>query len=212
MSVGRDPQTPPPPAPLAPPTVPVSAVPDMGAIADAHAPAVWRYLRYLGCDASEADDLTQETFVQAIERPFEYRGEAATSGYLRTVARHLLISVRRREKRAVSLEEMAGADRAWEQTLADASQAFAAGIRATRNRNDDEHDDAYRLRLATLQRCLERVDGNARAIVDLFYRDGLSGDAIAARLDLSAEYVRVALYRTRKTLQQCIERKLRSTD
>jgi RNA polymerase sigma-70 factor, ECF subfamily len=65
-----------------------------------HQAGVWRYLRSIGCDHSLADDLTQETFVAVLRKPFIQVSPAATSSYLRRVAYHLLVSFRRRQKRA----------------------------------------------------------------------------------------------------------------
>jgi len=36
---------------------------EMAALVRAHQAGVWRYLRFLGCEPSEADDLVQETFL-----------------------------------------------------------------------------------------------------------------------------------------------------
>ena len=43
---------------------------------------IWRYLRVLGCEASLAEDITQETFLRVIRKGFEQYNEAATAGYL----------------------------------------------------------------------------------------------------------------------------------
>ncbi|HRJ79073.1 MAG TPA: sigma-70 family RNA polymerase sigma factor, partial [Planctomycetota bacterium] len=69
---------------------------DVEALIVAHQAGVWRYLRYLGCDRAQADDLTQETFLQVLRHGFEQRGERETAAYLRKVARNcFLMSVRR---------------------------------------------------------------------------------------------------------------------
>ena len=52
---------------------------------------IWRYLRVLGCEASLADDITQETFLRVIRKGFEQYNDAATAGYLRKVAYNLFI-------------------------------------------------------------------------------------------------------------------------
>ena len=57
---------------------------------------VWRYLRALGCEATLAEDLTQDTFVAVLQRPFNDVSPAATSAYLRKTALNLLISHQRR--------------------------------------------------------------------------------------------------------------------
>src|SRR6476620_9605142 len=77
-------------------------------IAD-HQVGIWRFLRALGCESSLADDLTQETFLAVLERPFSEINRAATSSYLRTIARNLLVSHHRRNGRynlAENLDEL----------------------------------------------------------------------------------------------------------
>lgn len=49
---------------------------------EAHQAGIWRYLRALGCDASQAEDLTQETFLAVLQKPFQDYNPAATAAYL----------------------------------------------------------------------------------------------------------------------------------
>ena len=78
----------------------------------AHQRGIWRYLRFLGADVALADDITQETFIAAFEKPFEERGHAATAAYLRLAARNLFLNVLRREKRQLPFD-VEEAERAW---------------------------------------------------------------------------------------------------
>jgi DNA-directed RNA polymerase specialized sigma24 family protein len=59
---------------------------------------VWRYLRLLGADPHEADDLMQDTFVRLAE--VLARGEPlqAPAAFLRGIGRNLLIGIRRRAR------------------------------------------------------------------------------------------------------------------
>ncbi|MBK8979799.1 MAG: hypothetical protein IPM29_28205 [Planctomycetes bacterium] len=54
----------------------------------AHMAPLWRYLRCLGCQPAEADDLAQETFVAALAHGVERLPRARARGWLRTVARN----------------------------------------------------------------------------------------------------------------------------
>src|SRR4051812_1589780 len=84
-------------------------------IAD-HQVGIWRFLRALGCEPSLADDLTQETFLAVLERPFAEINQAATSSYLRTIARNLLVSYHRKNGRvtlADNLDEVANEWNRW---------------------------------------------------------------------------------------------------
>ena len=72
-----------------------------------HQAAVWRYLRFLGCDPAQADDLTQETFLAVLEKPFEQRCDTATAAYLRTVARNRFLAVMRKERNGPTAADLA---------------------------------------------------------------------------------------------------------
>ena len=64
-----------------------------------HQAGVWRYVRYLGANSAEADDLVQETFLAVLRRPFEERSRPETAAYLRTAARRRLLMLRRKMSR-----------------------------------------------------------------------------------------------------------------
>lgn len=159
---------------------------DVTALVEAHHATLWRYLRYLGCDRALADDLTQETFLQVMQRPFEVRGHKQVSAYLRTVARNLFLMHVRRSKFVSNLEQLEQADAAWERA------------------HGDDSDERQR----ALHDCLQTVQGKAREVLNLQYRDKRSGDEIARMLKLSAQNVRVIAHRAKATLKDCIEKKL----
>lgn len=147
---------------------------------------IWRYLRFLGCPESAADDLTQETFLAVIRRPFEYRGDAAAVAYLRKVARNQLLMSLRSSRRAPSTEELEAAENVWA-------------------RNVGADYDAY---LDALEACLDSLVGRQKQVVDLHYRDGQSRKTVAAELDMTDDGVKTLLRRTRARLRECVERRL----
>jgi RNA polymerase sigma-70 factor, ECF subfamily len=72
-----------------------------------------RYLLYLTGNRELAEDLFQETWMRVLQRGAQYNGNARFDTWLFTIARNLLIDVRRK-RTMVSLEEMcesAGDDR-----------------------------------------------------------------------------------------------------
>jgi RNA polymerase sigma-70 factor (ECF subfamily) len=152
-----------------------------------HQAGVWRYLRFLGCDESQADDLTQETFLSVHRSPFEPRAPEATSAYLRTVARHLFLMALRRRNRQPAVEDLELAD-----------EVFVAFHR-------DDSGEAY---LDALRECLEGIQGRARESIDLHYRDGRSRAEIASRLEMTEDGVKSLLRRTREALRRCVEQRL----
>src|SRR5947207_1082433 len=120
---------------------------DLASLVRRHQAGVWRYVRFLGADQSESDDLTQETFLALARGQFVERDERQTAGYLRVVARNQLLGLRRRQNREVSTVELEAADSVW---------AAAAGP-----------DGSLTTYLDALRDCLEQLEGRARRVVDL---------------------------------------------
>jgi RNA polymerase sigma-70 factor (ECF subfamily) len=160
---------------------------DLAKLVREHHADVWRYLRYLGAAADDADDLTQETFLAMARTSFEVRSRQETSAYLRTAARNQLLMLRRKEGRQVSTVDLEAAESVW-------SELTAAGP-------TDEFLDA-------LKACCEKLVGHARLAIDRFYRDGASREEIAAGLAMTADGVKTLLRRTRTKLKECVERRI----
>ena len=162
---------------------------EVAALVRSHQAGVWRYLRYLGCPAAEADDLTQDTFLAVFRDGFEDRSAEQTAAYLRTVARNRLLAVRRSQKKAPEVD-LAAAEAVWAETVGD--------------RGMDDY-------LVALEDCLEvGVTPRVRRALEFFYRDRLSRDQIAEQLEMAVEGVKTLLRRARSALRKCVERKLGS--
>ena len=88
----------------------------LGALYDAHAGPVWRYVVRLTGDRTGADDVVQETLLRAWRNPQILAQDPATMrSWMMTVARNLVIdevrSARRRHERVVAdVPERVGAD------------------------------------------------------------------------------------------------------
>jgi RNA polymerase sigma-70 factor (ECF subfamily) len=159
---------------------------DLAALVREHQGDVWRYLRYLGAESHDADDLTQETFLALARSEFVEQGPRQTTVYLRTVARNQLLMLRRRQGREVSTTDLETAEAVWSQHM---EPHGAAGF------------------LDALAECLEQLEGRVRTAIDGFYRDRLSREELAAKLDMKPDGVKTLLRRTRELLRNCIEKK-----
>jgi RNA polymerase sigma-70 factor (ECF subfamily) len=162
---------------------------ELAALVHAHQAGVWRYLRFLGCEPAEADDLTQETFLTVFRDGFDVRSSAQTASYLRTVARNKLLMARRKTNSRPALVDLEAAEAVWAQ---------AAG--------DDGLDDY----LAALRECLETVTPRVRKALELRYNHRASRAQIAEKLELAVEGVKTMLRRARTALRDCVERRLGS--
>jgi RNA polymerase sigma-70 factor, ECF subfamily len=152
---------------------------------ESHQAELWRYLRYLGCEAAEAEDLTQEAFLIALSGPVWDIDGSRRAAYLRTVARNLFFKSRRRS--LPLLEDVEESERTW--------TAFA-------------RQDGGSSHLEALRGCVESLDGRAKQAIQLRYESRASHGAMAASLELGEEGVKTLLRRLKERLRECIQRKL----
>lgn len=156
-----------------------------------HQADVWRYLRYLGCDSTEADDLCQETFLEVFRRPFDRRSRRETAAYLRRVARNRMLMLRRSRGRNPVVGNLENAELVWD-------EATAA-------------DGGLDMFLDALRSCLESaINDRQRKAINLQYRHGHSREQIAHVLELTADGVKTMLRRARAALRDCVQGKLRT--
>ena len=182
--VDRPPQNPtPPPAPP-----PASGAPFGAATVRAHQAAIWRYLRVLGANDDEADDLAQETFVVLLRTPFVAQAEGALRTWLRTTARNLFLShCRRRRRTPVEL---------------DAAAVDAACDACERDDDGAGHREA-------LARCLETLPARHHELLDGVLHEDLPLTTLAAQRGLGLEALRSLLRRIKLALRDCVQRRLR---
>lgn len=150
-----------------------------------HQRGVAASLASLGCAPANIEDLVQETFLTLLGLPFEERSPAATSAFLRRIARNLFLKSVRRRREIPDLEAI---DAAW--------VAF------------EGHDggDTY---LTALRQCLLGLNDSSRAALTMRYQDGLAAGEIAARLSLSLGGAKSLLLRAKERLRACIQKKVR---
>ncbi|MEQ8210521.1 MAG: sigma-70 family RNA polymerase sigma factor [Lacipirellulaceae bacterium] len=153
-----------------------------------HQANIWRYLRYLGADSNDAEDLVQETFLAFRRADYEERSPQETAGYLRKVARNQLLMWRRASGTKINTVDLANAEQAWAEMT---------------------EPNGYEGLLALLKDCLQSVEGRAREAINKFYEEGQSREAVAESLGMKSNGVKTLLRRTRDALRACIERKQR---
>jgi RNA polymerase sigma-70 factor, ECF subfamily len=130
-------------------------------------------LRILG-NAADAEDVTQDTFVAALQRMSTYDPAQALGPWLRTIARNRAIDLLRRRARTPELEVGQG------------QSAEAIAI----DRIEAEH----------LRATLAHLPARDRALLVLRYWEDQPVDAIARAMGMTDGAVRVALLRARRTL------------
>lgn len=152
-----------------------------------HQATVWRYLRALGADVALADDLTQDTFLEVMRRPFTQFSDAASASYLRRVAHNLFISRRRREARMTVTEHAEQFESTWMRWA-----GFDSGSSA----------------LDALADCFARLTKRAQLALQLRFARESSRQSIAEALDISEHGAKNLMQRAKTQLRECVEQKL----
>jgi RNA polymerase sigma-70 factor (ECF subfamily) len=145
----------------------------------------------MGCDVSLAEDLTQDTFLAVLQKPFQDYNPAATSAYLRRVAYNLFISHRRRAGKVTAVENVEELTR---QFVALAS------------------DDGGESALDALRQCLEQLTERARWALEMRFKEERTRGGIAEALEISEHGAKNLMQRAKQQLRECIETKLKSQD
>ena len=160
----------------------------------AHQASVWRYLRWLGASPTVADDLTQDTFLLALQKQLENRGHDRARSFLRRTAKNFWLRAQRDQRRAAAVArevDVLWARAAWSPVVG------------------EDEDDGVVLREA-LRGCLAKLQGRAADAVRLCYRECMGREEIAQELGLRPEGVKTLLRRTRQQIRTCIEQETKS--
>ena len=155
----------------------------------AHQRALTAYILAIVHDHHVADDVRQEVWLVMAKRWDEYGALTDPWPTMRAIARRQALAAMRRVKPQGHVPSEA------------ALEAVAAAIMDV----DREHDE----RRTALNRCLEELPADWRALLDLRYRDGLAVTAVAVHLKRRADTISMTLHRVRARLLDCIESRLR---
>ncbi len=152
------------------------------ALYDAHVDRVFRLVYRMAGDLDRAQDYTQETFIRAFSRLAEFRGEAALSTWLGSIAISVTLNglrkVRRRNEREVALED---------------------GI--TVGRYPGQADPDLRSRLA---RAIDDLPDGYRAVFVMHDVEGYTHEEIAASLGVHPGTSKAQLFRARARLREAL--------
>lgn len=163
-----------------------SAELDLSELVGRHQATVWRYLRALGADVALADDLTQDTFLEVMRRPFIQYSDSASASYLRRVAHNLFISRRRRDARMTVTEHAEQFESSWMRWA-----GFDSGNAA----------------LEALAECFDRLTERAQLALKLRFTGDSSRQNIAEALNISEHGAKNLMQRAKTQLRECIEQK-----
>lgn len=152
---------------------------DMAAVYEAYAPTVYRYLFCLTRDRALSEELTQETFYQALRSVKNFRGECKLSVWLCQIAKRLWYKELKRRKKAVNVP-------------LDEERLISP--------QDVEGDYLRKADKAEFYRQLHLLDENTREVMYLRLTGELSFEEIGNILGRTANWARVAFYRGRQKI------------
>ena len=149
-----------------------------GELVRRHQSAVRNFLRHLTAgDHAQADDLAQETFVQAYHSLARFRGASSFPTWLLGIAHNHWRNARRRQ-RAVPVEPE--------------PLASSAAVASTVSLSDLKHD---------LTQALDRLGPEEQTALHLYYHQGLSHNEIAVVLNWPLGTVKTHLARSKEKLR-----------
>ena len=151
---------------------------------------------------SEAEDVTQETFLRAFQRFGELKTSPTAGGWLKTVATNLSLNhlSRYRSRWSFFSEMFRGGEHGEDESEIE----FAA-----------ETDVAAEMegadRKALVERALASLSPTQRVPLVLYHMEGLQYDEIAAKLGVSMGKVKTDIFRGREALRRKLKLKLDET-
>ena len=150
----------------------------------AHYRHVYAVTLRMTCDASRAEDLTQEVFVRVWEKLPTFRGESALGTWIHAVAVRTTLQAMRGDSR-----------REARVTATDQPERYAAAARG-----------AMPETAVDLERAIARLPAGARAVLLLHDVHGYRYHEIAEMLGVSLGTVKSQLHRARRLMMEALER------
>lgn len=152
------------------------------ALYDAHVDRVFRLAYRMAGDLDRAQDYTQETFIKAFSRLRDFRGEAALSTWLGSIAISVTLNglrkVRQQNEREVSLDD---------------------AVPAGRGSREAEPDLKERL-----GRAIDGLPDGYRAVFVMHDVEGYTHEEIATSLGVHPGTSKAQLFRARARLRQAL--------
>ncbi len=156
-------------------------MPSMDEIYREHSKTIYRYLLSLTHDADKSEELTQETFYQAVKSIDRYDGSCKMTTWLCAIAKNSLAAYRRKHAETVDLDEL------------------------TANAASAESETLGAIGQIELMRKLHALAGDTREVMYLRLLGDLSFREIGDILTRTENWARVTDYRGREKLKKELE-------
>ena len=170
------------------PTGTSSSAADVEKIFREHGPFVWRALRRLGVAPSDVDDACQEVFVVVYRKLGEYEGRSQMRTWLYGIAVRVAAAHRRKAhaRHEIATEEPIALE--------------------TAGSGNPEASAAEREALVLLDRALDELDDEKRAVFVLYEVEGLEMPEVAEALSCPVQTAYSRLHAARKEVERSMRR------
>jgi RNA polymerase sigma-70 factor (ECF subfamily) len=148
------------------------------------------YIAGMGVPRHDVDDVAQDVYVELYRFYDRIPADVQPRQWLKGIARNLCLNYFRRTSRRARLQREA---------------LVAIFLRAEQDETTTLSEGPVR---AALDGCYEKLPSASRRMLQMKYEQELPSAAIAERLKSTAEAIRVALFRIRHSLRECISRQL----
>jgi RNA polymerase sigma-70 factor (ECF subfamily) len=160
-----------------------------------HADMLAVYLRCSVRDTTLADDLFQETLLVAWKNLDRFDKDRPFGPWLRGIASKLILAQRRKSAKGFLL-----CDRMVLEVLDRRCESL-----------QKQKGDTFDEKLEGLRECLRELPEPFRQAVEARYSEGVKGESLAKRLDVSLENAKKRLQRGRQKLVDCLRQKMALT-
>jgi RNA polymerase sigma-70 factor, ECF subfamily len=163
---------------------------DFEAILRETQPRIRAYIAGMGIASHEVDDVAQDVYLELYRGLDRVPADVAPERWLKGIARNLCLNHIRRSARRGRLHR----------------EAITEILAQTNWEGDDPgmHDSVQQ----ALEGCYNKLPDQSRRMLVMRYQSDLPSADIATAFESTAEAIRVALYRIRAGLKDCISRKL----
>ncbi len=153
------------------------------------------YARSLLGNYAAAEDVVQEAFLVVVKKHAQFEKGTSLLAWCRAIVRIEVLRAKDRYRRESSLVQ-----RVLDDAIDDAFQEF----QESRTRVEKDR------RKEAMQHCVEQLTERGKLVLTARVIDDLGYPQIGARLKMSIEAVRKALFRAKKQVRDCVDSKLRT--
>jgi RNA polymerase sigma-70 factor, ECF subfamily len=168
---------------------------EAGLLFETYHDRIYRYVLSLVHDPSEAEDLTQDTFLRAYSHRDSLRDPNAVRGWLYRIATHACLDRLRRRVAHRSVEPLSLDGEEGSRAVDSVPSALPSALEIAERGQTG----------VCVQNCLDFLSDSYRAVILLHEAHSLTAPEIAELLGESVGTIKIRLHRARRKLQEIME-------